>query len=647
MYEIRPDFGADVSLCDVLERADRRDTKRGDIVILERIASPEDVKRLNPEETQLLCDELRTFLVQSVSKTGGHLASNLGAVELTVAIHRVFDTSRDRLVFDVGHQCYVHKALTGRRDLFATLRQFGGLSGFPKPEESIHDAFIAGHASNSVSVALGMAHARTLQGEDYAVAALIGDGATTGGLSYEGLNDAGASGEPIIVILNDNGMSINENVGGVSLHLSQLRSRPGYFRLKRKYHTVLDKLPGGKSLDTFIHHVKMNIKKLLYPCSMFEDMGFTYLGPVDGHNVEQLTNTLEWAKEMHCPVLVHVHTKKGCGYPPAESRPERCHGVSPFDVEIGPTTQPATDFSAVFGHELTELAKDDAKICAITAAMGEGTGLQEFSTELPKRFFDVGIAEGHAVAMAAGMAKQGMIPVFAVYSSFLQRGFDMLIHDVALQKLHVVLGVDRAGLVGADGATHHGTQDVGYLTQIPGMTVLCPASFAQLRAMLRAAVHINMDGPVAIRYPRGKETYPHPAWDGSPAAVLRQGSDVTLVSYGVMIDELLMAAKSLEEHGIRAEVIQLYRIAPLNAEAILDSVRRTSRLLVLEDCVETGSIGQQLAAELARAGIVPRNLILKNLHRSFVGQGTVAQLRAEAGIDSAAVVRAVLEVCRE
>ena len=619
----------------------------GDYLILERIASPEDVKKLNTEETKLLCEELRSFLVESVSKTGGHLASNLGAVELTVAIHRVFDTARDRLVFDVGHQCYVHKALTGRRELFATLRRFGGLSGFPKPEESDHDAFIAGHASNSVSVALGMAHARTLRGEDYAVAALIGDGATTGGLSYEGLNDAGASGEPILVILNDNGMSINENVGGVSKHLSRLRSRPGYYRFKRAYHAFVNKLPGGKKLYQAIHHVKTNIKKTIYPCSMFEDMGFAYLGPVDGHNVEQLTNTLRWAREMNCPVLVHVHTQKGHGYTPAESRPERCHGVSPFDVDIGPMPQSAMDFSAVFGHELTELAQSDDRICAITAAMGDGTGLQEFSTALPNRFFDVGIAEGHAVAMAAGMAKQGMIPVFAVYSSFLQRGFDMLIHDVALQRLHVVLGVDRAGLVGADGATHHGTQDVGYLTQIPGMTVLCPASFEQLRSMLRAAVHINTDGPVAIRYPRGKEGFPHPAWDGSPASVLRQGKDITLVSYGVMIDELLSAAQVLERHGISAEVIQLNRIAPLNAEAVLDSVRRTWRLLVLEDCVETGSIGQQLAAELARAGIAPRDLILKNLRRSFVGQGTVEQLRAEADIDSAAVVSAVLEVCHE
>lgn len=616
-------------------------------MILEHIQSPGDVKKLNKEETNLLCAELREFLVESVSKTGGHLASNLGAVELTVAIHRVFDTEHDRLVFDVGHQCYVHKALTGRRDRFTALRQFEGLSGFPKPEESIHDAFIAGHASNSVSVALGMARARTIRKENYSVLALIGDGAATGGLSYEGLNDAGASGEPLIVILNDNGMSINANVGGMSRHLSRLRSRPGYYSFKRWYHEFLRKLPGGKGIYRVMHRIKTNIKKTIYHCSMFEDMGFSYLGPVDGHDVEQLTSTLSWAREMNCPVLIHVHTQKGHGYAPAENQPERCHGVSPFDIAEGPKLSHGGDFSSVFGHELTELAKSDERICAITAAMGDGTGLQEFSAALPDRFFDVGIAEGHAVAMAAGMAKQGMIPVFAVYSSFLQRSFDMLIHDVALQRLPVVLGVDRAGLVGADGATHHGTQDVGYLTQIPGMTVLCPASFEQLRSMLRAAVHINADGPVAIRYPRGKEAHPHPAWDGSPATVLRRGSDITLVSYGVLVDELLSAADVLESHGIKAEVIQLNRIAPLNAETVLDSVRRTWRLLVLEDCVETGSIGQQLSAELSRAGIAPRDLILKNLRRSFVGQGTVAQLRAAAGIDSAAVVSAVLEVCHE
>ena len=610
-------------------------------MILERITSPEDVKKLKRAELALLCDELRRFLVESVARTGGHLASNLGAVELTVAIHRVYDTARDRLVFDVGHQCYVHKALTGRRELFSTLRQFEGLAGFPKPGESIHDAFVAGHASNSVSVALGMARARTLSGADYSVVALIGDGAMTGGLAYEGLNDAGASGEPLVVILNDNGMSIDPNVGGVAVHLGRLRLRPGYYRFKKWYHAVMDRLPGGRALYRFNHRIKTNLKKALYPCSMFEDMGFTYLGPVNGHNVEQLSTVLAWARELDCPVLVHVLTQKGKGYLPAEEQPERCHGMPPFDPASGIPAQQAPDFSYIFGHELVELAGEDKRICAITAAMGPGTGLQEFAAAWPKRFFDVGIAEGHAVSMAAGMAKQGMIPVFAVYSSFLQRSYDMLIHDVALQGLHVVLAVDRAGLVGADGATHHGCQDVGFLTQIPGFTVLCPASFQELRTMLRAA--LAMDGPVAVRYPRGGEVRPFPDWDGSPSAVLRRGTDVTLVSYGVLIDEVLTAADLLSERGVSAEIIKVHTIAPLDAETVLDSLRRTGRLLVLEDCFENGSVGQRLAAAAAQAGIAPKAVILKNLGSRFVGQGTVAQLRRQAGLDAQAVAEAVLE----
>ena len=607
-------------------------------MILEHIASPADVKELTVPQLKELCGELRRFLVESVARTGGHLASNLGAVELTVALHRTYDTSRDRLVFDVGHQCYVHKALTGRRGMFDALRQLGGLSGFPKPEESVHDAFVAGHASNSVSVALGMARARTLSGQDYSVAALIGDGALTGGLAYEGLSDAGASGEPMVVILNDNGMSIDPNVGGVADHLSRLRLRPGYYQFKKGYHAVMNRLPGGRTLYQFNHRVKSSIKRSIYPCSMFEDMGFTYLGPIDGHNVEQLCTTLAWARELGCPVLLHVQTKKGKGYAPAERQPERSHGVGPFDPKKGFVSAQKVDFSYIFGHELVELAGRDRRICAVTAAMGEGTGLQEFSAAWPKRFFDVGIAEGHAVTMAAGMAKQGMTPVFAVYSTFLQRGFDMLLHDVALQGLHVVLAVDRAGLVGADGPTHHGCQDVGYLTQIPGMTVLCPACYGELREMLRAA--LSMDGPVAVRYPRGTEGRQYPDWRGESASVLRQGRDATLVSYGVMTDELLSAAKTLAEGGFEAEVIKLHRIAPLDPEPVLDSVRRTGRLLVLEDCNENGSIGQQLAAALAQAGVKAEQVSLLNLKQSFAPQGTVAQLRRLMGIDAEAVVHA-------
>ena len=605
-------------------------------MILERIESPADIRGLGGGELELLCGELRRFLVESVSRTGGHLASNLGAVELTVALHRTYDTSRDRLVFDVGHQCYVHKALTGRRGMFDTLRQLGGLSGFPKPAESVHDAFVAGHASNSVSVALGMARARTLSGEDYAVAALIGDGALTGGLAYEGLNDAGASGEPMVVILNDNGMSIDPNVGGVATHLSRLRLRPGYYRFKKSYRAVLEHLPGGGRLYRLNHRIKSGVKRAIYPCSMFEDMGFTYLGPVDGHNLDQLCTTLAWARELNCPVLLHVRTTKGKGYPSAERQPERSHGVAPFDPKVGIVCEQKVDFSYVFGHELVELAGRDRRICAVTAAMAEGTGLQEFAAAWPKRFFDVGIAEGHAVAMSAGMAKQGMVPVLAVYSSFLQRGFDMLLHDVALQGLHVVLAVDRAGLVGSDGPTHHGCQDVGYLTQVPGMSVLCPACFDELKAMLRAA--LDMEGPVAVRYPRGGEGRRYPAWTGESASILRQGEDATLVSYGTLTDEVLTAAEVLAEKGIRAEVIKLHRIAPLDAAPVLASVRRTGRLLVLEDCFENGSVGQQLAAALAMSGVAPETLVLKNLKSAFAPQGTVAQLRRLLGLDAEGVV---------
>ncbi|MDE7242962.1 MAG: 1-deoxy-D-xylulose-5-phosphate synthase [Oscillospiraceae bacterium] len=609
-------------------------------MILERITSPADIKQLNPAELKLLSRELRRFLVDNVSQTGGHLASNLGAVELTLAIHRLYDTSRDRLVFDVGHQCYIHKALTGRRELFSTLRQFGGMSGFPKPDESPHDAFIAGHASNSVSVALGMARARTLLKEDYSVVALIGDGALTGGLAYEGLNDAGASGEPMVVILNDNGMSIARNVGGVSEHLSRLRVRPGYYQFKKGYRAALEHIPGGNGLYQFNHKIKSGIKRAIYPCSMFEDMGFTYMGPVDGHNLEQLCTTLFWARELGRPVLVHVHTKKGRGYRPAEERPEQCHGVPPFDPKAGITEKQNMDFSCVFGRELTEMADRDRRLCAVTAAMADGTGLQEFAAAWPDRFFDVGIAEGHAVSMSAGMAKQGLIPVFAVYSSFLQRGFDMLIHDVALQKLHVILAVDRAGLAGQDGPTHHGCQDVAYLTQIPGMTVFCPACFSDLRAMLHAAAGLN--GPAAIRYPRGGEERQFPAWDGSPDTLLRQGSDITMVSYGTLCGELLAAADLLAEQGVEAEVIKLNQIAPLPVGLAAASVKKTGRLLVLEDCFQTGGTGQQLTAALAQAGVIINDVILKNLGEAFAPQGTVKELRRALKLDAAGVVQAVL-----
>ena len=615
-------------------------------MILETIHDPNDIKSLNDTQTQLLCTELREFLLKNVSVTGGHLASNLGAVELTVAIHRVFDTSRDRLVFDVGHQCYTHKILTGRRERFATLRQYGGISGFPKPRESAHDAFIAGHASNSVSVALGMARARTLLHQDYSVLALIGDGALSGGLAYEGLNNAGASGEPLIVILNDNGMSISCNVGAMSQHLGMLRTKPAYYEFKKAYRDALERSAVGRAVYDFNHHLKTNLKKALLPNStMFEDMGFTYLGPVDGHSVEKLTNTLRWAKELRCPVVVHVHTQKGKGYGPAEREPERYHGVGPFDPKLGVPRVQKMDFSAVFGNELCEIAREDTRVCAITAAMCDGTGLHDFSAQYPDRFFDVGIAEGHAVSMAAGMAKQGLTPVVAIYSSFLQRGYDQLIHDTALLGLHVVFAVDRAGMVGADGETHHGIFDATFLSDIPNMTVLCPSNFAELRTMLRRAIH-EIDGPVAIRYPRGVEGAYRENSGNANIVVLREGEDITLCAYGTMINNVLAAAELLDRQGIAARVVKINAISPLYDSDMREVVGKTRALLVAEECASVGCMGQRMAAILAWNKISPERLELCNLGKTFPAQGSVEALYREFGLDAESLAKKAAEVLR-
>lgn len=612
-------------------------------MILEAIHSPEDVKELNKEQLPQLAEELRQFLVRSVSKTGGHFSSNLGAVELSIAIHRCFDTAKDRLVFDVGHQCYVHKALTGRQELFSTLRQLDGLSGFPKPRESEHDAFIAGHASNSVSVALGMARARTLQGEDYHVLALIGDGALSGGLAYEGLNNAGASGEPLIVILNDNGMSINPNVGGVSEYLTGLRSRPAYYHFKKWYRSLFGAEPMKNGLYRFNHRLKSFLKRSFWPAStIFENMGFTYLGPIDGHDTERLCNVLEWAKELRTPVLVHVRTVKGKGCPYAEENPGKYHGVGPFDPESGETKPSGESFSSVFGKELTACAASDSQICAITAAMADGTGLTEFAKTYPDRFFDVGIAEGHGAAMAAGLAKQGMTPVFAVYSSFLQRSYDMLIHDVALQDLHVVLGVDRAGLVGSDGETHHGCFDALFLSEIPGFTVYCPSSFAEERRMLRQAL-FTCSGPAAIRYPRGGEG-DYRADSGAETLVcLRDGTDVAILSYGILINEALKAAEKLAQEGVSAAVWKLNRISPLSAEE-LSGLYGVRNLIVVEDSFGAGCVGQRVEAILAAQRKAPEKLLLKNLDKTVAPEGTVAQLWHRFGLDADGILHSVKEM---
>ena len=602
--------------------------------MLESIRAPEDIRTFNREQLECLCAEIRSFLIQSVSKTGGHLASNLGIVELTVALHREYDVYRDRLVFDVGHQSYVHKLLTGRMAQFQTLRRFGGLAGFPKPSESDADAFIAGHASNSISVALGMARSRTLMKQSYQVVCLIGDGALTGGLSYEALNDAGQSGEPMVVILNDNGMSIGSNVGGIAKLLAHERVKPAYYSFKKAYRKFMSKIPGGRHIYRATHNLKTAIKQAILHCSLFEEMGFTYFGPVDGHNLDHLSYFIHLAKESGGPALVHVVTKKGKGYPPAEADPDTYHGVPPFSPEHGLVPSYKPTFSTEFGRALVRLAREDMRICAITAAMEMGTGLTEFAKEFQHRFFDVGIAESHAVSMAAGMAKQGMVPVFAVYSSFLQRSYDMLIHDVAISGLHVVLCVDRAGLVGEDGETHHGVFDVAFLCQIPGMTVYAPSSFAELESLLELAVH--QDGPVALRYPRGGEGE-YREDHGPRTVMLQHGDALTLVSYGTMLNQAIEAARRLQARGYSCTLIKLGTLAPLNLDLVLDSVRQTGRLVVLEDCIAAGSVGARIVERLAQIQDLPFRCLLKNLGNAFTTHGSVPQLLAALRLDGASV----------
>ena len=606
---------------------------------------PERLDQITDFQANQICGQLRDQIIDCVSETGGHLASSLGVVELTVALHRVFDLNTDRLVFDVGHQCYAHKILTGRGEQMKNLRKFGGISGFPKPKEHRADSFIAGHASNSISVALGMARARTINKEDYHVVAVIGDGAMTGGLAFEGLCNAGQSGEPLIVVLNDNGMSITKNVGGVASHLSRQRLKPQYLRMKKAYRKLLNRGRLGRSIYLATHKVKQIVKDAILSYTMFEDMGFTYLGPVDGHDVSQLTRLLQYAKELGEPVLLHIKTVKGRGYEPAEREPDRFHGVSPFNREDGTprSTKSGENFSSVFGKIMCALAEEHEDLAAITAAMQSGTGLDCFANEYPARFYDVGIAEEHAAAMAAGMAKQRVTPVFAVYSSFLQRSYDMLLHDVGIQQLHVVFGVDRAGLVGEDGETHHGVFDVAYLSTIPGMKIYCPSSFLELEAMLRHAV-LEEHGPTAVRYPRGGEGGYREMSGVEGAALLRDGTDITLVSYGVLINEVISAAEELQKQGISAQVLKLNSISPLDLDAIVACGRKTGRILVAEECVDAGCVGRRIASELVLQGQNGVKLALANLGDRFIPQGTVAQLRQLCGIDSESLCKKTMEL---
>lgn len=606
--------------------------------ILEKIHGHSDLCSLDANERQELCAQIRQFLINHISKTGGHLASNLGVVELTVALETVFNTEKDRLVFDVGHQSYVHKLLTGRQADFAQLRQFGGIAGFPKPSESNTDAFVAGHASNSVSIALGMARARTLQNEDYDVVAVIGDGAATGGMAYEGLNDAADSGEPIVVILNDNEMSIDRNVGGFARHLSRLRTKEKYLATKAHYRSFLTRLPGGKFIYRVTSRMKDWLKRSLLPTTIFENMGFTYLGPVDGHDLESLTSLLQYAKELRSPVLVHVLTQKGRGYKYAESSPSQFHGIGCFDPESGETpVKGGATFSDTFGNKLVELAKEDSRICAITAAMPAGTGLLKFKEEFPHRLFDVGIAEEHAVSMAGGLAKQGMVPVVAVYSTFLQRAYDQLLQDIAMLKLHVVFAVDRAGLVGEDGETHHGVFDVGYLRQIPGMTVLAPASCAELEQMLAYAVN-ECDGPVAIRYPRGGNgSYTDVQYNSTGIVTHRDGNNCAIITYGTLINQALDAANLLAQQGIEAKVIRLTTLNPLPVSELNAALSGISNVFVVEETCTGSGISAAISHQACKCTGI-------DLGAAYVTHGSIQQLYQKHGLDAASIATKIQEV---
>ena len=609
--------------------------------ILENLTGHQDLVALTPDERKCLCQEIREFLVNNVSKTGGHMASNLGVVELTVAIETVFDTANDRLVFDVGHQSYVHKILTGRQADFPTLRQFGGIAGFPKPSESVTDAFVAGHASSSVSIALGMARARTLKGDKYNVIALIGDGAATGGIAFEGLNDAAVSDEPMLIILNDNTLSIDHNVGGMASHLRQLRTKARYLGAKQHTKDFLAKFPGGNRLSRFIASIKDKLRRALIPETIFESMGFTYLGPVDGHDTEKLIMLLQTARDMKRPVVLHAVTQKGRGYAPAEAHPKLFHGVGKFDPVTGDTAAKAAgSFSETFGETMLSLAQKNENVCAITAAMPGGTGLLEFKKKYPKRLFDVGIAEEHAVSMAGGLAKQGMIPVVALYSTFLQRAYDMILQDVCMLNLHVIFAVDRAGLVGEDGETHHGIYDVGFLRHAPGLTILAPASRKELQKMLVWAVE-EQSGPVAIRYPRGSDRgYSDSAWSADRSVVChRNGDDITIITYGVLLDNAMKAAELLSEQGVEATVLRLTRLSDIPVKELVQLLPPNKHVFVLEEVGGHCGIGPELACKLQ-----DYKVSCLDLGDNYVTHGAINVLYEHYGLSPKTIKDYVLEV---
>jgi 1-deoxy-D-xylulose-5-phosphate synthase len=604
--------------------------------ILNRIHSPQDLQQLSKQELVDLAEEIRTFLVDSISKTGGHLASNLGVVELTLAIHRVFQSPLDKIVWDVGHQSYVHKILTGRKDRFDTLRKENGLSGFPRHQESVHDAFIGGHSSTSISAGYGIAKALSLKGSGRHVVAVIGDGSYTGGMVYEAMNNAGRSRDNLIVILNHNDMSISKNVGAFAKYLSSMRSKPGYIDFKHGVENVLDHTPlVGKHLKRSIQSSKSLLKNILYNSTWFEEMGFHYLGPVDGHNLNDLITTLTTAKSLGGPVIVHVDTVKGKGYSFAEENPGAYHGISKFDVETGnPDVTPSDSYSNRFGKALVKFAGTDNTICAITAAMKYGTGLQYFASKYPSRFFDVGIAEQHAVTFSAGLASQGMRPVFAVYSSFLQRGYDQIIHDCAIERQHVVFGVDRAGIVGDDGETHQGVFDVAFFSTVPGVTLYSPETYAELEISLQKALY-DTEGVAAVRYPRGSQNVSHRlvAKDKSDYLYQKNGTQKLAVTYGRLTENVCKAAAQCSD----ISVLKLIRILPIPEEAI-EQIAAYPELYFFEEGIQNGGIGQQLICRLLERGYRGK-VVLKAIDGEFVKQGDVQSVLKRYGLDVESMVR--------
>lgn len=614
--------------------------------LLDTINSPEDVKALSIGQLKQLAVEIRDYMIRVISTNGGHLAPNLGVVELTLALHRVFSTPMDKLVFDVGHQSYIHKIVTGRREAFRTLRQYGGLSGFPKRSESEHDAFGAGHSSTSISAALGMAVARDLQGEDYEVVAIIGDGSMTGGMSYEALNNAGVLHKKMIVVLNDNEMSISKNVGAMSEYLYQLRTGETYNKIKNDIEGWLKNMEFGTDVLKAIRRLKGSVKYLMVPTSIFEELGFTYLGPIDGHDVESLIEVLEAAKKIDGPVLVHVLTKKGKGYKPAEESPNKFHGTGPFDIATGrKITNPNAPitYTEVFGKTLSALADTDEKIVGITAAMPDGTGLNIFAKDHPDRFFDVGIAEQHAVTAAAGMAAAGMKPVTAIYSTFMQRAYDSIFHDICLQNLHVTMCLDRAGLVGDDGFTHHGVFDYAYLRSLPRMTIMAPKDENELRHMLKTALAHN--GPVSVRYPRGSGvgvdiTGPVETLPIGKAEVLREGKDVCLWAIGSMVTSAVAAAAKLAEAGISAGVVNMRFAKPLDEELLKEHAAKYGAIVTLEEGVLAGGVGSAVLESLNTAGLLQHCQVLTlGIPDEFVRHGDRKLLLRDLELDVDSIVR--------